>query len=126
MAYNTKAFIKAMNERVNQILPNYYEEAPTDADFPYSVLNGINIIDLGDGDLVSFYLDIWVDERKENATEKLEELCDTLRNELTGAVIAETGVFYGHIGFDNQNSIADNEFDLSHRKLSMSARIFYC
>lgn len=126
MAYNTKAFIKAMRERINEVLPTYYEEAPTSGIFPYSVMNGINIIELGDGDLISFYLDIWIDEKVESATEQLEGYCDTLRNELTGAVIAEAGVFYGHIGFDNQNSIADSEFDLSHRKLSMSARIFYC
>lgn len=26
---NTKAFIKALRERVNEVLPTYYEEAPT-------------------------------------------------------------------------------------------------
>lgn len=124
--YNTKAFIKALRERVNKILPTYYEEAPSkNAEFPYAVLNGINIIDLAAGDLASFYLDIWVDEKKPTATEELEALCDTLRNELTNEVIAERGVFAAHIGFDNQNAVADSEFDIAHRKLSMSARIFY-
>lgn len=124
--YNTKAFIKALRERVNKILPTYYEEAPSkNAEFPYAVLNGINIIDLAAGDLASFYLDIWVDEKKPTATEELEALCDTLRNELTNEVIAECGVFAAHIGFDNQNAVADSEFDIAHRKLSMSARIFY-
>lgn len=124
--YNTKAFIKALRERVNKVLPTYYEEAPSkNAEFPYAVLNGINIIDLAAGDLASFYLDIWVDEKKPTATEELEALCDTLRNELTSEVIAEQGVFAAHIGFDNQNAVADSEFDVAHRKLSMSARIFY-
>lgn len=124
--YNTKAFIKALRERVNIVLPTYYEEAPSkNAEFPYAVLNGINIIDLAAGDLASFYLDIWVDEKKPTATEELEALCDTLRNELTNEVIAERGVFAAHIGFDNQNAVADSEFDIAHRKLSMSARIFY-
>jgi len=124
--YNTKAFIKALRERVNKILPTYYEEAPSkNAEFPYAVLNGINIIDLAAGDLASFYLDIWVDEKKPTATEELEALCDTLRNELTNEVITERGVFAAHIGFDNQNAVADSEFDIAHRKLSMSARIFY-
>lgn len=63
---NTKEFIKAMRERVNDVLPTYYEEAPSkDVAFPYSVLNGINIIDLAAGDLASFYLDIWVDEKSQ-------------------------------------------------------------
>lgn len=124
--YNTKAFIKALRERVNKVLQTYYEEAPSkNAEFPYAVLNGINIIDLAAGDLASFNLDIWVDEKKPTATEELEALCDTLRNELTSAVIAERGVFAAHIGFDNQNAVADSEFDIAHRKLSMSARIFY-
>ncbi len=107
-------------------MPTYYEEAPSkDVVFPYAVLNGVNIIDLAAGDLVSFYLDIWVDEKKPTATEELEALCDTLRNELTNEVIVESGIFAAHIGFDNQNSVADNEFDIAHRKLSMSARVFY-
>lgn len=123
---NTKAFIKALRERVNEVLPTYYEEAPTKGvNFPYSVLNGINIIDLAAGDLASFYLDIWVDEKKPTATEELEALCDTLRNELTNEVIAVRGVFAAHIGFDNQNAIADSEYDIAHRRLAMSARIFY-
>lgn len=126
MAVNTTAFIRALRQRVNEILPTYYEEAPSSgAPFPYAVLSGVNIIDLAAGDLASFYLDIWVDEKQVNATEQLEELCDTLRNELTGAVIAESGVFASHIGFDNQNAIAESEYDISHRRLAMSARIFY-
>ncbi len=124
--YNTKAFIKALRERVNKVLPTYYEEAPSkNAEFPYAVLNGIHVIDLAAGDLASFYLDIWTDEKEPNATETLEELCDTIRNELIDEVITERGVFAAHIGFDNQSAAADSEFDIAHRKLSMSARIFY-
>lgn len=123
---NTTAFIKAMRKRVNDILPTYYEEAPTQqVSFPYAVLNGINIIDLAAGDLASFYLDVWTDEKQLNATEELEKICDLLRNELTNETIAEKGVFAAHIGFENQNIVADSEFDLCHRRISMSARIFY-
>ena len=126
MAANTTALIKALRERVNKILTTYYEEAPSKgATFPYAVINGVNIIDLAAGDLASFYLDIWVDEKQPTATEQLEGLCDVLRNELTGAVIAESGVFAAHIGFDNQNAIANSEYDIAHRRLSMSARTFY-
>lgn len=126
MAANTTALIKALRERVNKIITTYYEEAPSkDAVFPYAVINGVNIIDLAAGDLASFYLDIWVEEKQPTATEQLESSCDTLRNELTGAVIAESGVFAAHIGFDNQNAIADSEYDIAHRRLSMSARTFY-
>lgn len=125
MKSNTEAFIKALTAKVNTILPSYYEEAPTkDVVFPYDVISGINIIDLESGDLVSFYIDVWADEKKPEATEELERACDSLRNGLTNALIAAPGV-YGHIGFDNQNSVADSEYDIAHRRLSMSARIFY-
>lgn len=124
--YHTKDFIIALRERVSKVLTTYYEEAPSkNASFPYAVLNGINIIDLAAGDLASFYLDIWVDEKKPTATEELEALCDTLRNELTNEVIAVRGAFAAHIGFDNQNAIADTEYDIAHRRLALSARIFY-
>ncbi len=114
-----------MVERVNQILPTTYEEAPKKGAFPYAVVSGINIIDLASGDLTSFYIDVWTDEKLPTATEQLEGLCDTLRNELYNAVIAVEGTFAAHIGFENQNGITETEFDLSHRRLSMAARVFY-
>ena len=128
MAFHTAAFITALTDRVNTILPTFYEEAPTGeqrSGYPFAVINGLNITDLDTGDLCYFYIDVWVDEKKPNATKELEELCDTLRNELTNEVISVSGVFGSHIGFENQNSIHDNEYDLAHRRLSMSARIFY-
>lgn len=125
MKVNTEAFITALTERVNTILPTTYDEAPTKAkSFPYAVVNGINIIDLESGDLASFYIDVWTDEKAANAAIELERACDNLRNGLYNAIIAAPGL-YGHIGFDNQNTVADNEFDIAHRRLSMSARLFY-
>ena len=74
---NTTAFISALRERVNVILPTYYEEAPTKAvAFPYAVINGINIIDADGCDLASFYIDLWADEKQPTATEQLEQMCD--------------------------------------------------
>lgn len=124
--YNTKSFIKSLLEYVNRTLPAYYDEAPSkDIVFPYAVISGINVIDLAAGDLASFYIDIWADEKDVRATETLEAICDTLRDRLRNEVIADKGIFACHIGFDGQSSIADNEYDLTHRRLSMSARIFY-
>lgn len=124
---NTKAVISALMDRVNKILPAYYEEAPSKAaEYPYAVINGINIITLEEsGDLTSFYIDHWGDEKAPGTTEALEGLCDTLRNELEGEVICAADTFGAHIGFENQNSLIDGEYDLAHRKLSLSARIFY-
>lgn len=124
---NTKAVISALTDRVNKILPTTFEEARTkDVVYPYAVIGGINIITLEEsGDLTSFYIDLWGDKKDQKTSETLEELCDTLRNELEGEVIYVAGQFGLHIGFDNQNSLTDSEYDLAHRRLSLSARIFY-
>ena len=46
MKVNTEAFITALTERVNTILPTTYEEAPTKNAPPiFAVVSGINIID---------------------------------------------------------------------------------
>lgn len=123
--FNTTEFITALVERTNQILPTNYEEASMQGKFPYAVINSFVITNLASGDLVSFYIDVWTDEKKMNSTVELEELCDKLRNELTGEILKIDGVFAAHIGFENQNSISDIDFDLTHRRLSFSARIFY-
>ena len=128
MAVNTKAFLSALTDWMNEnILTTYYEKAPSSgAEYPYAVVSGINIIEIEEsGDLTSFYVDLWGDEKDPGATEALESLCDTLRSDLVGTVFYVAGQFGAHIGFDNQNSLLDSEHDLAHRRLSLSARIFY-
>lgn len=123
---NTTAFLRALRTKINTIMPVYYDKAPSNATaFPYAVINTPKVTDLAAGDLMLFYVDIWGDEKDEGTTVALEEACDTLRNALSGAVLAEDGVFGAHIGFDSQNPLPDNEFDIAHRRLSLSARIFY-
>lgn len=125
MAANTSAFIEHITNLVNEFVPTTYDEAPTNGSFPYAVINGINIIPLSAGDLVSFFIDLHADERDPGAALALENLCDKLRNELTDRPLYVPGVFGGHIGFENQNGATDKEFDLFNRRLSFSARIFY-
>lgn len=125
METNTTAFIERVTGAINEILPTTYDEAPTKGTFPYGVVSGINIIPLAAGDLTSFYVDLYADEKKPGAAVELEKLCDTVRNRLTGAVIYVPGIFGAHLGFENQNGITDAEHDLFHRRLSLSARIFY-
>lgn len=125
MQVNTTGFIEALTERVNNILSTTYDIAPTKPKrFPYGVISGLNISDLESGDLVLFYIDVWTDEKQPNAGVELEKACDNLRNGLYNAIIDAPGIC-GHIGFGNQGSVADNEFDIAHRRLSMSARVFY-
>lgn len=124
--YRTKDFIEELRASLDLILPTYFEEAPSQKTrFPYCVISGIKVSDLAQGDLMYFYLDIWGDEKAPETTVALEEYCDILRNKLSGAVLRREGSFGAHIGFDSQNPIQDTEFDIAHRRLSMSARIFY-
>lgn len=124
--YATTTFISTLRDAINEIVPTYYEEAPSkSAVFPFAVITGLNIRDLDQGDEATFYLELWADEKAPDATVTLETLCDTLRNRLTNAVIGETGTFAAHIGFERQRTIQDNEFDIAHRRLELSARIFY-
>ena len=124
--YATTTFIATLRYAINEIVPTYYEEAPSkNAVFPFAVITGLNIRDLDQGDEATFYLELWADEKAPGATVTLETLCDTLRNRLTNAVIGEAGTFAAHIGFERQRTIQDNEFDIAHRRLELSARIFY-
>ena len=114
-----------LTEAANEILPTYYEEAPVTGSFPYAVIGGINIVSLLDGDLASFNVDFYGDEKDPDVAVELERLCDMTRNGLDGLTIHVPGVLGAHIGFENQNNIVEGEHDLVHRRLSMSARIFY-
>lgn len=125
MISNTSAFIEGLTAAVNAILTCYYEEASTADGYPYAVVNGIYITPLHEGDLVPFYIDVYADEKAADATETLESNCDALRNGLNNKTISTPGVYYAHIGFETQGTTPETEFDLAHRKLSFSARIFY-
>ena len=125
MRANTTDFILQLTEAANEILPPYYEAAPVTGSFPYAVIGGINIVSLSDGDLASFNVDFYGDEKDPDAAVELERLCDMTRNGLDGLTIHVPGVLGAHIGFENQNNIVEGEHDLVHRRLSMSARIFY-
>lgn len=122
---NTREFITALLDYVNKTITCFYEESPENGSFPYGVINGLHITDIESGDSVNFILDIYADEKQDGATVALEDLTDTLRAHFTNAVINKAGIFNAHIGFDSQKSVNETEFDLCHRRLTLTARIFY-
>ncbi len=103
----------------------YYDRAPANALFPYSVVSGITASDLATGDLSMFDIDIWTDDKLPTATEELESLCDELRNFLHNKTISREGSFAGHIGYETRDPSDDREKDISHRRLVFAARLFY-
>lgn len=122
---NTSAFIEALVEVINRVLPCYYDRASKQAKLPYCVVSGINASDLAAGDLVMFDLDVWADDREIDAAVVLERLCDNLRNALQNTIIRKDDALAGHIGFEGRDTTDDKETDLLHRRLYFSARIFY-
>ena len=125
---NTSAFIAELVKYLNTVKDGfkvYYDRAPKDKEFPYGVVSGITASELEEGDLTSFDLDLWTDDKKPSATEEIESLCDLCRNALTNKVISSAGVFGSHIGYEGRDTSDDREDDLSHRRLFYAARIFY-
>ncbi len=124
----TSAFIEELVKYLNTVKDGfkvYYDRAPKDKTFPYGIVSGITASELGEGDLTSFDLDIWTDDKLPSATEEVESLCDLCRNALTNKVISSQGVFGSHVGYEGRDTSDDREDDLSHRRLFYAARIFY-
>ena len=103
----------------------YYDRAPKSAKLPYCVVGSITASELAAGDLSMFDTDIWTDEKLPSAAEDLESLCDELRNFLHNRTISREGVFAGHIGFESREIPDERERDLSRRRLTFAARLFY-
>jgi len=125
---NTSALIEALIERLNAVRTGfavYYDRAPDSAKFPYAVMSGLNATDLAAGDLTSFDVDIWTDDKLPTAAEDIEALCDEVRNALHNSIIAKSGIFAGHIGYENRDTADDQDADVSHRRLFFAARVFY-
>ena len=116
----TKEFIKLLLEEVNKLYTCYYEEAPKNASYPYLVIPTLNISSLDSGDQCLVDIEIY---SSEFTSVSVEDICDDLRNYLTGLSICKSNIGF-HLGFENQNISKINEQDLIPRKVSFSARIF--
>lgn len=122
------AFIKALVQFINEAVTCYYEDAPEGAAFPYCTVSSLNTTPLEEGEhgcLALFYIDVWAGEQHGSETRALETACDRIVNRMQRAVISKTGEFAAHIGFENKRVEQETEFDIAHRRISMSARIFY-
>jgi len=124
MTDQTSALIKRLANKVNDLTPCYYEEAPENAGFPYTILTGINAYDIGAGDGVSFMLEFYTGEQ-EGQSEELDARIDAIRTELDGTIIGEDGVFAAHIGFNSRSGMEERSYDLCRRRLSFTARTFF-
>ena len=113
-------FLEKLIGKVKTIYTCYYEEAPSNAIFPYLVIPSITLSSLDSGYLSVFDIEIYNNELSNISVEKI---CDDLREELDGYSYYETGIGF-HIGFDSQLIIKQNEQDLVIRRITFAARIF--
>ena len=123
---NMTEFIKTLTTAVNEVVPTTYESAPVESDYCYAVVTGVYFQNPAEHeDSVTFYLDIYASETAPPDDVTLEEYCDIVRNFLHNKTIYSGGKFYAHIGFESGGTTAESETDLSHKRLSFSAKIFY-
>ena len=115
-----KEFIEATMEKINTIKQAYYEEAPTSAIFPYLVVPTLNIIPLNAGYSTLVDIEIHCDS---NSEIDIEDLLDTLKNELDGYTYNSKEVSF-YFGFDSVYSGKATDQDLTYRKITFEARIF--
>lgn len=119
----TDKFIELLINKINNYYTCYYEEAPSNASFPYLVIPTLSInplLDIGAGFNCNFDIEIYINEL---STDSVENIIDTLRDCLDGYYYRDNDLSF-HIGFDNQLIIKSNEQDLIIRRASFIARIF--
>ena len=127
---NAEAFISEITNKINNnVCTCYFEEAPKNARFIYAVLGGELINDLEaaeSGNIITFDVDIYADEKKSTATAELLSTCDKLQNYIAqNNILSADGVFYAHLGVESQSGKSEAEADLYHKRVSISARIFF-
>ncbi len=127
---NASAFISEITNKINNnVCTCYFEEAPKKARFIYAVLSGELINDLEaaeSGNMITFDVDIYADEKESTATAALLETCDALQNYIAqNNILSVDGVFYAHLGVENQSGKSEAEADLYHKRVSLTARIFF-
>jgi hypothetical protein len=119
----TLAIAKLVN-LFNEYIPCYYEEAPGGAEFQFAVLTGLNGYDIGAGDALSFYLEFYTGECAGDSV-RMDRAIDELRSAFDGRAVLQQGGFGAHITFNSRSGMNENSYDLCHRRLSLTARIFF-
>lgn len=124
--FNTKDFIIELQNTINTFTTCFYENAPDDISEKYAVLSNLDVTKMDPEDLAFFDIDLWNKETlndKDNAID-IEEWCDNLRNNLNKSIIKVENKFIARIYSEKRQNEKDNDFDLIHRKLIFSAKIY--
>lgn len=115
--------IEELIKHINTFTTCYYEQVPTSANYPFSVIMPPSTSELDAGNLVMFDIEIYANEL--TGAEDIESLCDTLRNNLDNYLLISENNFNAHIEFNNYSNMRENEQDLLARRITFEARVFY-
>ena len=113
-------FLKLIMAKANTVMTVYYEEAPTNATFPYGVMTTFTVTPLDYGYNCIFDIELNTSELSDT---DLDAQCDNLRVALDG-YRARNSVCGFHVGYDSQLLSRQTEQDLTMRRITFSARIF--
>lgn len=122
-----KSVKSALMRSLNEIAPVacFLNRAPSNEPFPYAVVCRMSITTLDEGHLATFDLEIHTDETLEDSAETLEDLCDTFRSRVEQMIITDGQTFSAHANYESEREAGEAEFDLMHRTLSFTLRIFH-
>lgn len=113
-------FISKLLDIINLKFKTYYEEAPKDVSFPYGVVPTITSTPLNYGEQALFDIEIY---NNELSAVSIEAICDKLKS--LDNYSYRDGKIGFHLGFDSQIMQRQTEQDMTYRKISFIARIFY-
>ncbi len=118
---------KALMDSLNKLspVPCFLDRAPSKEPFPYAVVCRMSITTLDEGHLATFDLEIHTDETLEGAAAKLEDLCDLFRSRIEQMLITDGETFSAHANYESERAAGEAEFDLTHRTLAFTLRIFH-
>lgn len=116
----TDKFIEVFIKEINKYYTCYYEEAPSNASFPYLVMPTLNLTPLSSGYLGLVDIEVY---NNELSNISVENIIDDLRDKISGFCYHDNNIGF-HVGFENQVINKSNEQDIIIRRISFSARIF--
>lgn len=113
-------FIIPLLDKINMIYTCYYEEAPSNAKFPYLVIPLINMKSLDMGYSTIFDIEIY---NNELSNQDIEEICHNVIKELDKYNFKNSKLGF-HLNFENLFLMKSTEQDLLIRRITFEARIF--
>lgn len=113
-------FIEVIMAKLNTISAIYYEEAPTNASYPYGVVPTLSIRPLDYGYECNLDVEFYVNEL---SNQDIDNICDNLRTQIDKYSYRDSLIGF-YIYYDDQLLSKQKEQDFTYRRITFIARIF--